>query len=52
VVTSRGRQGGGGEFRGREWMKRGRKNSWMGRTMDCSTRKGEKVMGVKIEIRK
>jgi hypothetical protein len=32
-------------------MKRGRKNSW-GRTMDCNTRKGEKVKGVRIKIRK
>jgi hypothetical protein len=34
-------------------MGRGRKSSWGGRrTMDCSIRKGEKVKGVRIGIRK
>jgi hypothetical protein len=33
-------------------MRSGRKNSWRGRTMGCSTRKGEKVKRVKIGIRK
>jgi hypothetical protein len=33
-------------------MKRGRKDSWGGRAMDCSTRKGEKVKGLGIIIRK
>jgi hypothetical protein len=30
VVTGWGRTGGGGEGRGREWMRRGRKSSWEG----------------------
>jgi hypothetical protein len=30
VVTDWGRIGGGGEYRGREWMGRGRKSCWEG----------------------
>jgi hypothetical protein len=51
VLTCWGRIGGGGEGRGREWMRKGRKRSW-GRTMDCHTRQGGKVKGVRIGIRK
>jgi hypothetical protein len=35
---------------GREWIRRSRKNR--GRTMDCSTRKGEKLKGVRIVTQK
>jgi hypothetical protein len=34
----------------REWMKRGRKIG--GKTMDCSTRKGEKMKVVRIKNKK
>jgi hypothetical protein len=37
---------------GREWIRRGKKNSWVGRPMDCSPRKVMKVKGVRIRIRK
>jgi hypothetical protein len=43
------RSGGHGDDRGREWMKRSRKNSW-GRTMDFSTQTGEIVKGVRKEM--
>jgi hypothetical protein len=46
-----GKDRGGDEDKGRVWIRRGRK--LLGRrTMDCSTRKGEKVKGVRIGIRK
>jgi hypothetical protein len=51
-VKVQGKQGGGHEVRGIEWMKRCRKISWQRRTMDCRTRKGKKVRGVRIGIRK
>jgi hypothetical protein len=37
---------------GREWISRDRRSSWWVRTMDCSTRKGEKVKVARIGIRK
>jgi hypothetical protein len=51
VVTDWGRLRGGGKYTGRKWMKRDRKSSW-GRNTNCSTRKGQKVKGVRIGIRK
>jgi hypothetical protein len=33
-------------------MKMGRKNSWDGRTINCSTRKREKLKEIRIELRK
>jgi hypothetical protein len=51
-VTDLGRIGGGGKDRETVWMRRDRKSSWGGRTMDCSTRKGENVKVARIGIRK
>jgi hypothetical protein len=41
----------GGKYKAREWKRKNRKNSW-GRTTDCSTRKRDKVKGVRTGIRK
>jgi hypothetical protein len=51
VVTGWGRIEEVSEGRGMEWLRRGRKSSWE-RTIDCSTRKGRKVKGIRISIRK